>query len=55
MTKLPTWATLVRARSKAKNKEPMPADDTQDLSDTDEAPRKKLRTALFKESAEKEN
>ncbi|XP_021743035.1 uncharacterized protein LOC110709127 isoform X1 [Chenopodium quinoa] len=55
VTELSTWATLGRTRSKAKNKEPMATDDAQESDDEDQGPRKKLRTALFKENAEKDN
>ncbi|XP_021762017.1 uncharacterized protein LOC110726809 [Chenopodium quinoa] len=54
VTELPTWNKLTRTRSSVKNKEPMSADEMQDSDDEDPVPRKKLRTALFKEAAEKE-
>ncbi|XP_021756072.1 uncharacterized protein LOC110721230 [Chenopodium quinoa] len=52
---LPTWSRLTRSRSNAKNKEPMPSDKMQESDDEEHGPRKKLRTALFKNNSEKES
>lgn len=49
---LPTWAKLSRPRSNAKSKEAMIADVDMDTEDEDPVPRKRLHTALFKDTAE---
>ncbi|XP_021713520.1 uncharacterized protein LOC110681691 [Chenopodium quinoa] len=55
VTELPTWNKLARTRSNVKNKEPMAVGEMLDSEDEDNVPRKKLRTTLFKETAEKES
>ncbi|XP_021763048.1 uncharacterized protein LOC110727781 [Chenopodium quinoa] len=51
---LPTWAKLSRPRSNAKNQKTISEDVDMETEDEDHVPRKKLRTALFKDNAGKD-